>query len=132
MSNQGQINCCGVSMKLTYLFCVAITITGLVLLAGCGDSIPSDGFLHAGGHLYSGVKVYNGVGETKNLAFEVLGGNDNYTDPYSGRKFRGLKVRMPNGAEEWKDRDAIIRGDIYWVKADDPAISEGRWEVFTS
>jgi len=41
--------------------------------------------------------------------------NDNYTDPLTGSSFRGLKLRYPDGNEEWKDRDAIISNDNWMV-----------------
>jgi hypothetical protein len=99
-----------------------------VYLMGCADEAPtSDGYLPASAHLWTGVKIY--FGEQRTYVFDVMGGNENYVGP-SGDKIRGLKVRYPNGNEEWKDRNALIGSDQYWVKAEDPALKAERWEEF--
>jgi hypothetical protein len=67
-------------------------------------------------------------GPNRSYVFEVIGGNDNYRSP-SGTTIRGLKVRYPSGNEEWKDRNHIISGDNYWVKANDPALQAERWQA---
>jgi hypothetical protein len=110
---------------LLLALCVVLVCFGI---AGCSEEAPTeDGYLPASSHLWTGAKIY--FGEQRTYIFEVLGGNENYVSP-SGDKIRGLKVRYPNGNEEWKDRNALISGNQYWVKADDPALKEERWEEF--
>ena len=115
------------------LGCLVPIILFLVLLSNTSPNKGSvDGeYVHASSNIWSGVKLYYGTGEDKHYGFEVLGGNDNYTDPITGQNFRGLKVRYPDGYEEWKDRNYIINGELYWVKADDPALKSQRWETYT-
>ena len=97
------------------------------VVVGCGGpAVTEDGYISASSHLYSGVKLY--YGPSRNYVFDVIGGNDNHKGP-TGSTMRGLKVRYPNGNEEWKDRDYIINGDKYWVKADDPALKSQQWQV---
>ena len=81
-------------------------------------------WVDAGGHLWTGVKLY--YGPRRMYVGEVLGGNENYVDPFTGSKIRGLKVRMANGADEWKDRDAVNMGPWY-VRRDDPALTRREW-----
>jgi hypothetical protein len=82
-----------------------------------------DPYVDATGRLYTGVQLY--YGPNKMYVGEILGGNNHYVSP-SGLSFRGVKLRMRDGSEEWKDRDAIIRGKWY-VRRDDPAITRGEW-----
>ena len=91
-----------------------------------GNGGTVDGYVHVRSHLWSGVKLY--YGPSRNYVFEVVGGNDNYKN-LSGVTMRGLKVRYPNGNEEWKDRNYIISGSNYWVKVDDPALQAERWQT---
>jgi hypothetical protein len=79
------------------------------------------------GRLWKGVKIYYGMGESKAYGFEILGGNEHCPSILSGR---GLKVLYPDGHTEWKDRDAILFSDVFFVKEDDPAADKGDWEVY--
>ncbi len=67
----------------------------------------------ATGHLWEGTKLYFGAGH--GYIGQIVEMNDNYTSPLTGTNFRGLKVRFPDGNEEWKDRDAIISNDNWMV-----------------
>lgn len=67
----------------------------------------------ATGHLWEGTKLYFGAGH--GYVGQIIEMNDNYTDPLTGSSFRGLKLRYPDGNEEWKDRDAIISNDNWMV-----------------
>lgn len=87
------------------------------------------GWQRPDGAIWAGVKLYTGSGAEKAYVGEVLGGNDRHLDPLTGRTFRGVKIRYPNGTEEWKDRDSILQADSWRVRADDPAIKESRWQV---
>ena len=78
------------------------------------------------GNIWTGVKLYYGAEETKMYVGEILGGNDDYVDPITGLEFRGVKIRMKDGQNEWKDRDAIVRGSWH-VKSDDPALQKMEW-----
>lgn len=84
-------------------------------------------WLRAGGHIWSGVKLY--YGPNKMYVGEILGGNERYTDPFTGRRFRGLKLKMKSGHIEWKDRNAIISGDWY-IRSNDPAVKREEWHIF--
>ena len=96
--------------------------------AGCGSSSSgesSEDWVSASSNLWSGVKLH--FGPNKAYAFEVLGGNENYAGP-SG-PIRGVKVRYPDGSEEWKNRSYIVGSDDYWIKSDDPALAAQQWQV---
>lgn len=91
-------------------------------------STLDQGYIKAYGNIWVGVELY--FGPNKSYVGQVLGGNDHYIDPTTGRTIRGIKIRYNNGSEEWKNRDAIING--YWyVKENDPAISAQRWREYT-
>ena len=90
-------------------------------------SILNKGYMKASGNLWTGVQLY--FGPAKMYVGEVLGGNENYTDPDTGQTFRGVKLRMKSGSMEWKDRNAIISGDWY-VKESDPAITRKEWQEY--
>jgi hypothetical protein len=60
----------------------------------------------ARGHL----KVY--MGEQKSYIFEIIGAADCSSMP-SGQ---GYLVRFPNGNEEWKDRQAMERLELFVLK----------------
>jgi hypothetical protein len=72
-------------------------------------------------HMMTGVKVY--TGDNKVLGFEILGGNSNC----KLMEGSGVKVRYPNGTEEWKSRSALRNKDIYFVRDDDPALQKNEW-----
>ena len=93
------------------------------------NSVLHDGprYVRAGGNLWIGVKLY--YGPAKMYVGEVLGGNENYVSPLTGTRFRGVKVMMSNGSEEWKDRDAIASGEWY-VLSDDPAHERMEWRTY--
>ncbi len=79
------------------------------------------------GKIWAGVKVYYGSSAQKAYGFEILGGSENCSAMPSGR---GLKVRYQDGTIEWKDRNNILMSDIYFVRADDPAIKALDWYDF--
>jgi hypothetical protein len=85
------------------------------------------GFMKSDSNLWAGVELYFGPG--KMYVGKVLGGNEKYTDPVTGRTFRGLKLQMKSGSIEWKDRDAVISGDWY-VKESDPALARKDWKIY--
>jgi hypothetical protein len=116
----------GCGTLIGVIFLLTIVIFSYVPRRQQPDRPTDDGYLRASSHLWSGVKLY--YGPNKYYVFEVVGGNDNYRSS-SGKTIRGLKVRFPNGNEEWKDRNYIIKGENYWVKESDPALREERWHV---
>jgi len=81
----------------------------------------------ASGNIWTGVVLY--FGQNKMEVGTIQGGNDDYISP-TGQKFRGVKLTTDAGTVEWKDRDAIATGDWY-VKADDPALTQYRWEILS-
>jgi hypothetical protein len=88
--------------------------------------------------LYTGVRLYTwSVQQGMTYVCEVLGGNERYTDPASGQVFRAVKVRYPDGSEEWVDRQAIVgtmhnwRGGRVYVRTDDPALKRRRWRTYS-
>jgi len=87
-----------------------------------GTTSDSASYVSANGNIWTGVKLY--YGENKAYAFEVLGGNDTVL---GGAEVR---VRYPDGTEEWKSRDSIAQSGIYWVRADDPALKAQAWDVY--
>jgi len=84
-------------------------------------------FERAGSRLWTDVKLY--YGSSKTYFGDVLGGNEHYVDPVTGKKIRGLKIRLADGRLEWKDRNQIVLGDWY-VKRNDPAIARTKWFEF--
>lgn len=90
---------------------------------------PSDEWLPLASHIWTGVKVYNGMGADKGYGFEVLGGNEHYTTRW-GETIRGMKVLYPDGSIEWKDRNALIEKPYLFVRADDPALAAMQWQIF--
>ena len=77
-------------------------------------------WLPASGNFWSGVKLY--YGPKKMYVGEVYCANNNYIDPHTGHKFRGIKILYPSGNMEWKDRNAIILSNNWFVRSDDPAL----------
>jgi len=130
--------------KWILLIHAAVMLTVMVcLLTGCGEGEqtpvipatvaqePVTGWVQASGNLWAGANLYFGEEPARRrYVAEVLGGNENYTDPLTGKTFRGLKVRYPDGHTEWKARNAVISGPWH-IKADDPALAAQRWENFT-
>jgi hypothetical protein len=96
----------------------------LISGASGNETASRSEWVDAGGHLWTGVKLY--YGPARVYVGDVLGGNENYVDPFTGDKMRGLKVRMANGGDEWKDRDAVNLGPWY-VRRDDPALARKEW-----
>jgi hypothetical protein len=88
---------------------------------------PSSEWRPALAHLWTGVKLYDS--QSKQVVFEVLGGNEKYLAP-DGRRIRGLKVKYPDGTVEWKDRDWIVDSGEFLVRADDPALQRKAWEIY--
>ncbi|HEX2696483.1 MAG TPA: hypothetical protein VHM28_02170 [Anaerolineales bacterium] len=79
------------------------------------------------GRIWSGVKVYYGTLSEKAYGFEIIGGSEDCPSMPSGR---GVKVKYPNGKEEWKDRTYLISSGLFFVKSDDPALSKLDWYVY--
>ncbi len=79
------------------------------------------------GHIYTGVKIYYGSDNNNFYVGKVLGGNERYTDPFTGEKFRGVKLLMKSGRTEWKKRSAICSDSNWIVKGDDPALKIAAW-----
>jgi len=96
--------------------------------SGTSESSQSDVWCEAPGNLWRGVKLY--YGPTKFYVGEVLGGNDRYVSPLTGRHMRGVKIRYPDGSEEWKDRSAMIRDGRWFIKCDDPALARMEWRIY--
>lgn len=92
------------------------------------QSSRSSGWCEAPGNLWRGVKLY--YGPTKFYVGEVLGGNDHYVSPFTGKEIRGVKIRYPSGSEEWKDRSAMVIDGRWYIKCDDPALARMDWEVY--
>jgi len=110
---------------------IVIVAVVLAALAGCGGGgavapAADADWVRASGNLWAGAKLYYGA--DRRYVAEVLGGNERYTDPLTGRTFRGLKVQYPDGHAEWKERNVVISGP-WFVKADDPALAAERWET---
>lgn len=78
------------------------------------------------GNVWTGVKVYYGLGEHKAYGFEILGGSEDCT-----LIDRGIKVLYPDGSIEWKDRDYIVTSGLFFVQADDPQISTLEWREYS-
>lgn len=93
--------------------------------SGSGGGSDS-GWLRLSSHIWTGVKVY--YGDAKTYGFEVLGGSESCSSLESGR---GIKVRYDDGTVEWKDRQALITSDNYFVKASDPALDKEEWHTFS-
>ena len=106
------------------LFVPVVVTATVCLLASCA---PPSKWASAGGNIWTGVRIYSGQGEQKTYVGEIIGGNENYTDPMTGNTFRGVKLRMASGAEEWKDRSALIQWGF--VEREDPAINAAQWQV---
>ena len=77
---------------------------------------------YALGYIYTGVNLYYGEGGNKTYIGTILGRNDNYVDPYTGRKFKGIKIQMAGGSVEWKQVEYVWGR---YVRTDDPAIKRG-------
>lgn len=102
-----------------------------VLCASLARSAKNEptGFLHAGGDLWSGERLYFSTGpeQTPIPLFVVLGGCEKYTAP-NGQTFRAVKVRtIGSGEETWKPREAFAHSAAYFVKKDDPALVCKTW-----
>lgn len=90
-------------------------------------SSASNGWIKASTNIWTGVKIY--YGPHKTYIGEVLGGNEKYVDPVTGRQFRGLKLIMYNGSIEWRERKDIEIGK-YYVKDNDPALKKMDWYIY--
>jgi hypothetical protein len=75
-------------------------------------------------HLFTGVKIYYGLGANKAYGFEAIGGSESCSLMPSGR---GVLVRYPDGTQEWKDRRYLIESGLYFVRADDPNATSWDW-----
>jgi hypothetical protein len=84
------------------------------------------GYVSLLGRIYSGVKVYYGA--NKAYGFTILGGTSNCPAAPSGR---AVLVEYPDGTREWKDRLYLASSDIYFAKANDPAIDKLEWYEYT-
>lgn len=114
----------GIALLALLAFIIQISFSG----AGSSSAGSSSaGWTSAAGHIWCGVQVYSGQGTQKRFVGEVLGGNERYTDPITGSTFRGVKLRMASGSEEWKDRSSLIQWG--YVHKDDPAIQAMQWEI---
>lgn len=80
------------------------------------------GWVRAPGRIYNGVKLYYGVQNEKMYVGEVLGTDDKHYDSYTGTTFRGVQLKMSSGSVEWKNRDAFIVDENWYVKEDDPVL----------
>ncbi len=89
---------------------------------------PLPNFVPILGKIWTGVQVYYGKGASKAYGFEIRGGSEHCPSLPSGR---GLRVRYPNGTEEWKDRDYIVGSGLFFVVAGDPAIDKMEWYVYS-
>ncbi len=89
---------------------------------------PLPNFVPILGNIWSGVKVYYGSGSQKAYGFEILGGSESCPSMPSGR---GLRVRDPNGKEEWKDRDYIIMSGLFYLIEGDPALEKIEWYEYS-
>lgn len=78
------------------------------------------------GHVMRGVKVYYLT--AGDYGFTILGGSDRCPSMPSGK---GLYVRYPDGLEGWKDRDASVFNDYYFVRENDPALRKFQWVEYT-
>lgn len=96
--------------------------------SGASDAEPSSDFLPISSRIWTGVNVYYGTGSRVTYSFTVLGGSEDCPSLPSGR---GVKVRLKNGSEEWKDRNELIFSGSFYVREDDPALSEMDWEVYS-
>ena len=106
-------------------------VTQIVAMAPAVEQISKEEWVPAGTHIWTGVKLYYGIGENKMLVGEVMGGNRHYTSPITGEIFSGLKIRMKSGSVEWKSRDVVADLDGYWfVRADDPAVERWDWREY--
>lgn len=79
------------------------------------------------GRILTGVKIYFGQGEEKTLAFEILGGSDKCPSIADGK---GVYVQYPDGKNDWKSRDALINSGTFFIRLDDPAISNFGWKEY--
>jgi|GEM_PF-4373891 len=74
-------------------------------------------FVPAGGKLYSGVKLYYGMGKQKRYIGEIVCFNFS---------LKLVKIRYPSSNEEYKQRRAIINPYDHWyVDKNDPALKAG-------
>lgn len=102
------------------LFVSSLACALCAFVPGCTKSSP---WLPLGGNMYKGVKVYSGAGNEKGLVGIVLGGNSNC------RGVRSVLIQRLNGSAEWQDRNVISGSDLWFVRADDPALKAQAWEV---
>lgn len=114
---------------IVVLFLVVIIIVLLSKPGGETASHPrppsvSSDWVGLSGNIWTGVNVYMGSGESKSLAFIVLGGNDKCSFG------RGLYVQFPSGGKEWKDRDALIQNDTLFIRFSDQALKAEKWETY--
>jgi hypothetical protein len=76
-------------------------------------------------HIYTNVKVY--YGESKEYVFTIIGASEDCPIFPSGR---GIYVQNPDGRMEWKDRNAILRSGLYFVRLEDPYINWGKIDFY--
>ena len=124
----------GKRREVRHIFCIALLVIPIVctlsVTTSCTRSESTDSeWLPAGGHLWSGVWLYYGANPSKMIVGQVLGGNDKYVDRHTSQAFRGIKLRMQSGSEEWKDRGAIVVDGRWFVRRNDPALETQGWEV---
>jgi hypothetical protein len=79
----------------------------------------NDGWINPGGHIWTGLNIYVGTesGE-KTFIGSVIGGNSDE-----------VEILYASGRIGWQDRKAMVRGNTFWCRADDPAIEDERWMV---
>jgi hypothetical protein len=76
-------------------------------------------YTKAVGHLYPGVKLYNGTPPDNLTEVGLILSFSN--DVPGTTKGRGVLVRRFDGKDVWFDREQLINGEGYWIKKDDPA-----------
>ncbi len=72
-------------------------------------------------HVFNNVRVY--FGDPKIFVFTIIGASENCPIVPSGR---GIFIRYPDGRFEWKDRNALLQTDLYYVKENDPNINSAK------
>lgn len=75
-------------------------------------TIPSE-WRGLAGHIWTGVKVY--YGDKKNYGFTILGVDDTCPLSPSGK---GVRVKLPDGTQEWKDRSALLTPNFFFNISD--------------
>lgn len=83
-------------------------------------------WIGATGNLWTGVTLY--FGPERMMIGQVLGGSEREIN-LAGEKTKAVLIEMANGSKEWKSRDAIIGGQ-WFIRRDDPALTEPKWNVY--